>query len=54
MIYTVTIDAHKIQLAVSANDAEMATKMAVTAVRQALDDVGAIMMWTEVKSEVQE
>lgn len=46
MIYEITIEAHKITLAVSANNSADATKMAVTAVRQALEDVGAIMIWT--------
>lgn len=51
MIYEITIQAHKISLAVSANNSADATKMAVTAVRQALEDVGATMIWTTVDTQ---
>ena len=54
VVYEITIEAHKIQLNVSAGNTADATKIAVTAVRQALEDIGATMIWTEAKAVEQE
>lgn len=54
MIYEITIEAHKIKLSASANNSADATKIAVTAVRQALEDIGATMIWTKADAKEQD